>query len=57
VECSGRQPGTTPAGEKSSPKAADEEQGDMLKQQKEERLRSPNNEWEMPVLQEGYARA
>jgi len=32
VECSGRQPGTPPAGEKSSPKAADEEQGDMLKQ-------------------------
>jgi len=32
VECSGRQPGTPPAEEKSSPKAADEEQGDMLKQ-------------------------
>jgi len=25
--------------------------------QKGKRLRSPNNEWEMPVLQEGYARA
>jgi len=32
VECSGRQPWHPSAGEKSSPKAADEEQGDMLKQ-------------------------
>jgi len=32
VECSGRQPGTPPAREKSSPKAADEVQEDMLKQ-------------------------
>jgi len=31
-KCTGRQPGTPPAGEKSSPKAANEEQGDMLKQ-------------------------
>jgi len=28
-----------------------------MQTQKGERLRSPNNEWEMPVLQEGYARA
>jgi len=27
-----------------------------MQTQKGERLRSPNNEWEMPVLQEGYAR-
>jgi len=32
VECSGRQPATPPAREKSSPKAADEVQEDMLKQ-------------------------
>jgi len=32
VKSSGRQPGTPPAGEKSSPKGDDEEQEDVLKQ-------------------------